>query len=165
MVICIAIIIAIVIVGGGFYTHSLFNKTRSNLPVATSTPATSTSDVSAGTDVGAVSATPITTPVSAGFTWKNYTDRTSGFSFKYPLYLDTSSGQHKATGDFDGLNVDSLFVASYPSNYEKNTNLTSASIFAGTKAVDAVTCTSMIYGNDISSYNPNGSTAGPSNSV
>lgn len=81
----------------------------------------------------------------------HYENELYGFSFDYPKILNTGSDQHKASNDFDNLQEDSLFIASFPEDYATGTNLTSATFFSGVKKVNQNECYSTIYGNSATS--------------
>ena len=89
--------------------------------------------------------------------WKKYTNPTFGFSLKYPLYLDESSKQISATGDFDGVNPD-MFRAFFPKDFQPGTNLYQATVVAGVKEVSQSQCWQIydsdpdVYGSDKSRY-------------
>lgn len=80
-----------------------------------------------------------------------YEDINYGYSLEYPVILDKSENQHKASNDFDGIKADTLFTASFPEGFEKGTNLTSATLFAGIRDVKKGECHSKIYGGSVAS--------------
>ncbi len=125
----VAVVLAVIAILAGAYIDLKFAPI--DRPVATTTP---------------VMEVPVTT--------KHYENEAYEYALDYPIILDISENQHKATNDFDGLIPESIFVGSFPEGYGKGTNLTSVSLIVGAKKVSKKMCFEEIYGNRVASSSP-----------
>lgn len=93
------------------------------------------------------------TPPVVAVTFR-YEDKLYGYSFEYPALLDKSEGQLRATSDYDNIKADSLFVASFPKDFGKGTNLSSLSVMSGIRDVKKEACHTTMYGSSVASSSP-----------
>ncbi len=99
--------------------------------------------------VGEATSTP---PVAASTS--RYVDKLYGYSFEYPALLDKSEGQLRATSDYDNIKADSLFIASFPKDFGKGTNLSSLSVMSGIRDVKKEACHTTMHGSNVASSSP-----------